>query len=67
MQVLLTTDRAGMSWSQHEGDTVNVSDEEGARLIAAGQGLAVEQQPGEGEPLAAADPLTHHKQRNRRR
>jgi hypothetical protein len=37
MRVRLTTDRAGSTWAQQEGDLLDLPDAEAQRLVAAGQ------------------------------
>lgn len=41
MKVKLTISRAGARLSQNSGDIVEVGDEEGRRMIAAGQATAI--------------------------
>lgn len=66
MQVLLTTDRAGISWFQAAGEVVDVPPAEAERLVAAGQAERITNQAG-ADSSNPADISYPHKQRNRRR
>ena len=45
MQVRLLVSRAGAAFAQNRGEVVEVSDAEGARMVAAGQAVAVDAGP----------------------
>jgi len=72
MQVLLTTDRAGITWMQHEGDLVDLPRDEAELLIAAGHAIAaksdltLKNNPA-GEASSEPAFSSHNKQRTRRR
>lgn len=61
MQIKLLTSRAGIdpdgsSYSQNYGDVVEVPDEEGARMIEAGQGLPMGKTPMPSDRRAGTSP-----------
>jgi len=58
MKVSLLVSRAGPTFSQKKGDVVDVSTDEGKRLIAAGQAQAVK---GGGAKSAASSSSTSKK------
>lgn len=66
MQVLLTTDRAGITWMQHEGDLVDVPQAEAELLIQAGHAVLPDNKPA-GEDASEPASYSHNKQRTRRR
>ncbi len=66
MFVELTTDRAGVSWFQREGEVVDMPSKEAERLIELGSAKLPENNQAEpqSEP---ADTVSNYRQRNRRR
>jgi hypothetical protein len=45
MRVTLTTDRAGLLWKQHQGQTIDLPKAEARQLIATGQAVLAPDQP----------------------
>jgi len=66
MQVLLTTDRAGITWLQHEGDLVELPQAEAELLIQAGHAVLPDNNPA-GEASSEPAFASHKQQRTRRR
>ncbi len=66
MLVELTSDRAGVSWIQREGEVVDLPASEAKRLIELGGAKLPENNQAD-EPSNSADTVSNYKQRNRRR
>ena len=56
MKVCLLVSRAGPTLSQKKGDVIDVSSDEGKRLIAAGQAQAVKGGAPKGGPSPSSKP-----------
>ena len=56
MKVSLLVSRAGPTFSQKKGDVIDVSSDEGKRLIAAGQAQAVKGGGAKSSPSSSSKP-----------